>query len=76
MVANNSEARLLIHDIIFPDSAVVGPNSDELAPEDCPSGTFRYFLTRLMTSTDLTLKRLTAEFLYEVCSQDSEYRLL
>jgi hypothetical protein len=82
----NERARTEMHDSLFPTGVVLAETlsssssaseaaseRDELAPEDCPPGTARYYLTRLMTSTDLTLKRLAAEYLYEVCGQNSKF---
>lgn len=49
---------------------------DPLAPLDAPQHSLRGRLLRCMTINDVTVKRLAAEFVYEVCSADGKFPAL
>lgn len=55
------------------EDSIHSQKADPLAPSDAPPGTLRWYLIRLMTSTDSTIKRLSSELLFELCGQDGTY---
>jgi hypothetical protein len=42
---------------------------DELAARDAPPGTLRWKLISYMTDSNLSIKRLMSEFLFELCDK-------
>ena len=46
-----------------------------LAPQDAPVGSLRQRLIQCMTSSELTIKRLASELLFELCLRDGTKRI-
>lgn len=77
--------RYKIESLVFPSPIIIHTTAattiiekeeeemvDELAPKDAPVGTLRYKLIKYMTDTNLTIKRLVSEFLYELCHEKGD----
>lgn len=46
--------------------------TNNIDPRDCPVNTLRYELVKLMTSLDVQVKRIVAEFVFTLCNNDGK----
>jgi hypothetical protein len=74
--ADNSVARIHIHNYIFPlenDSVSLISSEEQMIPPDASEGTLRFKLIQLMTDSNTSIKRLVSELLFEICDQDGKF---